>query len=147
MSDKVMAQIMALKELPLAELQMEYEELFPGQKAPSSNKVFLWRKIAYQLQELEYGGLSVEAQGKIQQLVQRSNPINNKALRPESMSGNKPKKSDLSRDKRLPISGTVITKEYKGIKPQIKILGVGFKYNSKIYKSFTAIAKEVTVAH
>ena len=147
MAETNLSQIMALRENSLGELKTKYEELFPGQKAPSNNKIFMWRKIAYRLQELESDGISAEAQSKIQQLIQQYDPINNKALRPDSMPENKPKKSNLSRDKRLPIPGTVITKEYKGIKLQIKILESGFEYNSKIYKSLTAVAKEVTGAH
>ncbi len=147
MAETNLTQIMELKEKSLGELKAKYEELFPSQKAPSNNKVFLWRKIAYRLQELEYGGISAEAQSKIQQLIQRYDPINNKALRPDNIPENQPKKSGISRDKRLPIPGTVITKEYKGISLQVKILKSGFEYNSKIYKTLTAIAKEVTGAH
>lgn len=147
MAETNLSQIMALREKCLDELKTKYEELSPGQKAPSNNKIFMWRKIAYRLQELEYGGISAETQGKIQQLIQQYDPINNKALRPDSMPEIKPKKSDLSRDKRLPIPGTVITKEYKGMSLKIKILESGFEYNNKVYKSLTAIAKEVTGAH
>ena len=138
---------MELKEKTLDELKAKYEELLPGQKAPSNNKIYLWRKIAYRIQELEYGGISVETQGKIQQLIDQYDPVNNKSLRPNEADENKPKKSGLSRDKRLPIPGTVITKEYKGTTMQVKILKSGFEYNGKVYKSLTAIAKEVTGAH
>jgi len=147
MAETNLSQIMALRENSLSELKAKYEELFPGQNTPSNNKVFLWRKIAYRLQELEYGGISAETQSKIQQLIQQYDPINNKALRPDNIPENQPKKSGISRDKRLPIPGTVITKEYKGISLQVKVLKLGFEYNSKVYKTLTAIAKKVTGAH
>ncbi len=147
MAETNLSQIMELKENSLDELKTKYEELFPGQEAPSNNKIFMWRKIAYRLQELEYGGISAETQSKIQQLIQQYDPINNKALRPDNIPENQPKKSGISRDKRLPIPGTVITKEYKGISLQVKVLKSGFEYNSKVYKTLTAIAKEVTGAH
>ena len=147
MAETNLSQIMELRENSLSELKAKYEELFPSQKVPSNNKVFLWRKIAYRIQELEYGGISAETQSKIQQLIQQYDPINNKALRPDNIPENQPKKSGISRDKRLPIPGTVITKEYKGISLQVKVLKLGFEYNSKVYKSLTAIAKEVTGAH
>ena len=147
MAETNLSQIMELKEKSLGELKTKYEKLFPGQKAPSNNKVFLWRKITYRLQELEYGGISAETQSKIQQLIQQYDPINNKALRPDNIPENQPKKSGISRDKRLPIPGTVITKGYKGISLQVKVLKSGFEYNSKVYKTLTAIAKEVTGAH
>ena len=147
MAETNLSQIMALRENSLSELKAKYEELFPGQNTPSNNKVFLWRKITYRLQELEYGGISAETQSKIQQLIQQYDPINNKALRPDNIPENQPKKSGISRDKRLPIPGTVITKEYKGISLQVKVLKSGFEYNGKVYKTLTAIAKEVTGAH
>lgn len=138
---------MELKEKSLDELKAKYEELFPGQQAPSNNKVFLWRKIAYRIQELEHGSVSTENQSKIQELIQQYDPINNKTLRPDNAPEKQPKKSGLSRDKRLPIPGTVIIKEYKGIKLEVKVLESGFEYNNKTYKSLTAIAKEITGAH
>ena len=143
MAETNLTQIMELKEKSLGELKAKYEELFPGQKAPSNNKVFLWRKIAYRIQELEHGNVSTETQSKIQQLIQQFDPINNKALRPDNVIEKQPK----SRDKRLPIPGTVIIKEYKGIKLEVKVLESGFEYANKAYKSLSAIAKEVTGAH
>jgi hypothetical protein len=147
MSENTTSEIMALKEMPLGELEKKYKEVFDGKKAPSNNKVYLWRKIAYRIQELEYGGLSSEVQGKIEEFIHKYDPVNNKSLRPIANTGSSSKKSRLSRDKRLPIPGTVITKEYKGIALQVKVLESGFEYNNKIYKSLTAIAKEVTGAH
>lgn len=147
MAETNLTQIMELKEKSLNELQTIHKQLFPNQEAPSNNKVYLWRKIAYRLQEVEYGGISSETQGKIQQLILQYDPINNKALRLNNTPEERPKKSKLSRDKRLPIPGTVIIKEYKSIKLEVKILESGFEYQNKVYKSLTAIAKEVTGAH
>ena len=147
MAETTLSQIMELKEKSLYELKAKYEELFNDQKAPSSNKIYLWRKIAYRMQELEYGSVPAETLGKIQELIIKYDPINNKSLRPDNASDNQAKKTRLSRDKRLPIPGTVVTKEYKGIMLQVKILERGFEYNGKVYKSLTAIAKKVTGAH
>ena len=146
MAETNLSQIMELKQKPLRVLQEKYKELFGGQESTSNNKIFLWRKIAYRLQELEYGGLAVDTQGKIQELIQKYDPINNSSVRPGSGNNPTPNKK-LIRDRRLPIPGTVITKEYKGIRLQIKVLESGFEYNNKVYKSLTAIAKEVTGAH
>lgn len=147
MSANTTTEIMELKGLPLGELQKKYKELFDGKKAPSNNKVYLWRKIAYRMQELEYGGIPIETQDKIQELITKYDPVNNKSLRPDNASDNQAKKTRLSRDKRLPIPGTVVAKDYKGIMLQVKILERGFEYNGKVYKSLTAIAKEVAGAH
>lgn len=142
MKEDVLARILALKTASLPELQKEYSALYDCKKAPSNNKTYLWQRIAYHIQELQYGGLPEEVKNKAKELVQEYDPINNKILR---MNGSN--KCNVSRDKRLPIPGTVISKEYKGAVIQVKILDKGFEYNGKVYKSLTAIAKEVTGSH
>ena len=142
MKDSILEQILALKEAPISELQKKYSELFDGKKAPSSNKTYLWQRIAYRIQEIAYGSLPEEAQNKAKELAQEYDPINNKALRPDTA-----RRQHLSRDQRLPIPGTIITKEYKGIAIEVKVLDKGFEYKSKVYKSLTAIAKEITGCH
>jgi len=109
MQENLLTKIMNLKDASLEELKKKYLELFESKPVPSNNKTYLWKKIAYKLQEIEYGGLSTEAQGKIQGLIQKYDPVNNKAMRPEDTSQDQPKKTNLRRDKRLPIPGTVIT--------------------------------------
>jgi len=47
----------------------------------------------------------------------------------------------------LPIPGTVIIKEYKGEKLEVKVLESGFEYKNNAYKSLSAIAKTITTAH
>lgn len=147
MEGALLAQIMELKDKPLEELRAQYAEVFKAE-ATSNNRVYLWRKLAYKLQEIEYGGLSEETQGRINELIERYDPVNNKTLRPqESATNNSPKKPLSSHDRRLPIPGTVITKEYKGKSLAVKVLHGGFEFNGKTYKTLSAIAKEVTGAH
>jgi len=147
MEQMKLTEIMELKDKTLLELKAIYKEVYGSETAPSSNKIYLWRKIAYKLQEIEHGGISSQAQGKIEEFIQKYDPVNNKALRPDNGSDNNGQKAKLSRDKRLPIPGTIITKEYKGTTLEIKVLEKTFEYNNKQYKSLTAIAKEVTGAH
>lgn len=143
MKDTILSEILALKEMPVPELQKKYSEVFDGKKATSNNKTYLWQRIAYRIQELEYGSLPEEARDKAKELAQEYDPINNKALR-HNNGANKPY---ISRDRRLPILGTVITKNYKGTDIRVKILEKGFEYNGKVYRTLTAIAKEITGSH
>jgi len=146
MKEDILARILALKTASLPELQKEYEAMFDGKKAPSNNKTYLWQKIAYRIQELEYGGLPEEARDKAKEMAKEYDPINNKALRPNGVTNNTDK-TYISRDRRLPMPGTIITKEYKGVNILVKILEKGFEYNGKVYKTLTAIAKEITGSH
>ncbi|MBU0479117.1 DUF2924 domain-containing protein [bacterium] len=141
MRDNAMVQIMALKEAPLDALQKKYSELY-GKDALSNNRTYLWRRIAYRLQELEYGGLSKKAQKRLKELIELYDPINNRTLRSKSI-----KKRPDFRDERLPIPGTVIVKNYKGQKLEVKVLEKGFEYSNKIYKTLTALAQEITGSH
>ena len=145
MDGKVLDQIMGLKDGTLEELRAKYAEIFPEQAPSSNNKVFLWRKIAYRLQEVEYGGLSAEATGKISELINKYDPVNNKSLRPKPSGADKSKTP--GRDMRLPIPGAVIRKDYKGKLIEIKVLEKSFEYEGKIYRTLSSVAKAVTGAH
>ena len=140
MADSVLGQIVALKDMPSKKLRAVYKELFNGKKAPSNNRVYLWKKIAYRMQELKHGGVSKEAQAKAEEIMKERDPINN---RPKE--ARKPKHN--SRDKRLPIPGTVITKEYKGKTIEVKVLEKGFEFKGKTHRSLTAITRKITGTH
>lgn len=146
MKEKMLQQIMMFKTMPIPELQQKYEELLGG-KASSDNKAYLCRRIAYRMQELEYGGLSEKAMTKLTELIKLYDPVNNTALRPRISPATPAIKKASVRDKRLPIPGSVIIKEYKGKTIQAKVLENGFEYNGKLYKNLTAIAKEITGSH
>lgn len=134
---------MTLKNAPAEELLKRYKELY-GEAVVGTHRLYLWRKIAYKLQERQYGCISAKAKGRLKALIEGYDPINNKALRPDNPIASQP---TSAKDKRLPIPGTVITKEYKDTKCQVKVLEKGFEYNGKNYKTLSAIAKEITGAH
>ncbi len=145
----IITEIRALKTAPINELRQKYSELFNGQKVDSDcNKIWLWRKIAYKMQELGNGCLSTRARREITDLIAKYDPVNNKALRPQVISaGQNVTSIPLLRDKRLPIPGTIIRKQYKGQDILVKVLEKGFEYNRKYYKSLTAVVREITGAH
>lgn len=147
MEKAINAKIEALKKRTIPELQKEFEALFDGQKASSDNKVYLVRRIAYRLQELEYGGFSQKAQNRLKELIGLYDPVNNKAIRPKVSVETHTRTKARGRDVRLPIPGTIITKNYKGMKIEVKVLEKGFEYGGKVYKNLTAIADKITGAH
>jgi hypothetical protein len=147
MKESILNQIMALKTASQAELREKYAELHEGKQAPTTNKTYLWRRIAYRLQEIEYGGLSEDAQARLSSLIQEYDPINNKGFRPENPTTRGGQVKQILRDRRLPIPGSTITKDYKGVKVAVKVLEKGFEYRGKKYASLSIIAREVTGAH
>ena len=148
MKENIADNIETLKSATLSTIQERYKELFSVAEAPCANKPYLIKKIAYKLQEMACGGLSDEAKARIAELIEKYDPINNKALRPQVVSAGKNVVSiPFMRDKRLPIPGTVIHKKYKGEDIHVKILDKGFEYKDRYYRSLTAIAFELTGAH
>ncbi|MDP8212780.1 MAG: DUF2924 domain-containing protein [Candidatus Zapsychrus exili] len=148
MKETLQSQIMELKVASVEKLQSKYKELFKVRETPCDNKVYLFKRIAYKLQKLEYGGISEKAKTRIKELLKEYDPINNKALRPEVTSAGKVVTSIPSlRDKRLPIPGTVMHKKYKDQEIQVRVLEKGFEYKNKYYKSLTAISEEITDSH
>ncbi len=142
--NSLITEIMALKNAPLEAIKAKYAALY-GQDSPSSsNKVFLWRKIAYRLQELEYGGLPDDTKNRINELIKRYDPVNNNTLRPKKNPG---KEGKNGRDKRLPIPGAIIRKEYKDQLIEVKVLENEFEYQGKSYKTLSAVATAVTGDH
>jgi len=147
MEDSRLGELDKLKDKHLEELQAEFELTF-GRKTDSTNDTFLRRKIAYRIQEMEWGGLSKKAKVRLDELIEKYDPVNNKALRPKITTGGKELKTLPSmRDKRLPIPGTIIRKTYKGQEIEVRVLEKGFEYNGKRYRSLTGIALEITGAH
>ena len=143
-NNNLITEIMALKNAPLEAIKAKYAALY-GQDSPSSsNKVFLWRKIAYRLQELEYGGLPDDTKNRINELIKRYDPVNNNTLRPKKNPG---KEGKNGRDKRLPIPGAIIRKEYKDQLIEVKVLENGFEYQGKAYKTLSSVATAVTGDH
>lgn len=87
--------------------------------------------------------LSKEAQERIDELIKLYDPINNKVFRPET-----PAASLISkRDRRLPVTGSMLKRKYKDQTIVVKVLEKGFEYNGQIYKNLTSIAETVTGKH
>jgi len=148
MKEHISEQLQTLKSASILKVQERYKELFKASEAPCANKPYLIKKITYRLQEMADGGLSDETKTQIIELIEKYDPINNKALRPQVVSAGKNVVSiPFMRDKRLPIPGTVIQKKYKGQDYHVKVLDKGFEYKDKYYKSLSSIAFEITGAH
>jgi len=49
-----------------------------------------------------------------------------------------------SKDERLPMPGTELTRDYRGRRVVVRVLDDGFEYEGRRYRSLSAIASEVT---
>ena len=53
----------------------------------------------------------------------------------------------LKTDPRLPMPGTLLTRQYKGVLVQVQVLADGFEFRGDRYKTLSAVAKAITGSH
>ncbi len=133
----VAEQLSSLATMTVAELKSQYKEVF-GEPSRSSNKDYLRKKIAWRIQELAEGGLSDRAKQRIEELAADAPARFRQTVDPSQST------ADHSLDPRLPTSGSVITKEHRGVTHEVKVLDDAFEYQGKTYRSLSKIAREIT---
>ena len=138
------AQIAKLQTMTVGELRVEYQRAF-GEEARSRNKTWLWRRIAWRIQELEFGGLSERAKARLEELM----PDAELALRtpPGRFHGTVRAASNPVRDRRIPRPGTVLLRHYKGQRLVVEVTHDGFAYDGRPFRSLSAVAREITGSH
>ena len=129
MTDTIVARIAALKVAPTPDLRMLWQYLFEAEP-PRQNRRFLESRLAYRIQELEYGGLKPS-------IVERL-----EALGEELDGGNAKVRKQRTDDR--PIAGTRLIREYQGVEHCATVLSDGFEYQGRPYKSLSAIARAIT---
>jgi len=109
MDPNVIGTIEALQDLKIPALKKRYRELF-GEDSKSSNKQFLFRRIAYRLQANAEGDLSERARRRAAGIADdrdlRIRAPKEFVPRPESGSGSVDR-TQPSKDHRLPEPGTL----------------------------------------
>ena len=138
------AQIAQLQAMTVGELRVEYLRVF-GEEARSRNRVWLWRRVAWRIQELEFGGLSERAKKRLEELM----PDAELALRtpPGRVHVRVQGAPGPVRDKRIPRPGTVLLRHYKGQRLVVEVTKNGFEYNGRPFRSLSAVAREITGTH
>jgi Protein of unknown function (DUF2924) len=139
-------QIEELKSLTVAELKVRYREVL-GEQSRSSNKQFLFRRLAWQLQAKAESGLSERAHSRIASIADDT------AIRVRAPKGflsefpttvSPQDRSHAQRDWRLPAPGTLLTRRFERRDIIVKVLRQGFEYDGRRYRSLSAIAREIT---
>src|SRR5512134_2481976 len=107
MNDGVLAQLAALPGKTTPELKQLWRELY-DREAPSFNRDFLIKRLAYRIQELAYGGLLARAEAKLKELVEEED---------RRLTGKQPvRKGDR------PIVGTGLIREWHGVEHTVTVL-------------------------
>src|SRR6202521_238331 len=148
MDPTVITALEALQDWKVAALKKRYREVF-GEASKSSNKQFLFRRIAWRLQAQVEGDLSERARRRAAEIASDADLRTRapKGFLPGNAPGNVPWVTDRSqpqRDWRLPAPGSLLTRRLDDRQIVVKVLEEGFEYESRHYRSLSAIAREVT---
>src|SRR3954470_17014688 len=101
MAESIVAQIAALKQMTVGQLREVYAEKF-GDQSNSRNKPWLFKRIAWRIQELAEGGLSERAKKRALELANDADL----RLRPPRGHVAPTAPAKPKRDPRLPSPGT-----------------------------------------
>src|SRR5258708_18810011 len=133
-----------LRCMTTAQLQLKYRELF-GQPSHSNHKGYLFRRVAWRMQALAEGGLSERAREHAQEIATDADL---RLCAPKKLVGPQPAvqvaKASRQLDPRVPAPGTQLIKQYKDETLTVTVLEDGFQYGDRVYKSLSAIARQVT---
>lgn len=141
--------IKRLKDAGVAELQRRYREVF-GEEPRSRHREFLWKRIAWRLQANAEGDLTERAQRKATELA---NDLDLRIRAPKDMmrhfGGPSPALTVVEQvafhhDPRVPMPGTLLSREFRGRRVEVMVLHDGFEYGGDVYKTLSAAAKAAT---
>src|SRR5437016_5573000 len=149
MQRNVGKELAALGRLTTKQLRERYSQVF-GEDTHANNKAWLVKRIAWRLQARAEGDLSHRARQRAAELANDADLRLSPPKAPANMAAAERTKTmtlAVRADGRLPLPGSVITREYKGTTLQVKVLAQGFEYEAQTYKSLSAVAKHVTGQH
>ena len=69
--DSFIREAIAIRKLSIEEIRARYLELF-GEETKSRNKDYLFKRIAYRLQERKHGGLTAETRARAEALADQA---------------------------------------------------------------------------
>lgn len=131
------SELARLNAMGVHELQERFHEFF-GFPAKSNNKAYLQKRLAFRIQEHSLGGLSEQARLRIGELPTEPFP---EPRRPKTVSS---RKKEKPRDLRLPPPGSVLSRNYQDRVREVKVLGDGFEYEGKHYRTLSKVARAIT---
>ena len=144
--DKEVAQ---MRRMTVRELQTKFAEVC-GEQPRSHNRQWMIKRLAWKLQAREHGGLSEAALRRAKEIADMCDLCDLRVTAPRDFNlGTAVATTPLPStplDDRLPMPGTVITRDYKGQKLCVQVLADGFAFEGEKFKSLSAVARKITGA-
>ena len=143
-------ELSALEQMSVSELRERYAELF-DETTTARNRKWLIKRIIWRMQSLEQGGLSDRARERARELANRSDlrvtapKVSASASEPGTQT--RTVSCRIAVGSRTPLPGTVITRTYKGRLLQVQVLSNGFEFEGEVFRSLSAVAKQITGSH
>lgn len=153
MTVNVQRELALLERMSVKELKTKYSEVF-GDETRTGNRVWLVRRIAWRIQANAMGGLSERAFKRATELSNESDM----RMMPPKLPDNRVQDSvgpptmitqtvAFSEDNRVPLPGTVLSRQYKGRTIHVRVLHKGFEFEGEVYRSLSAVAKAISGTH
>jgi hypothetical protein len=127
MTNAILIQVTELPTMPTPTLKALWRDL-NGTEPPPYNRTFLVKRLAYRIQELAFGGLSVKAERRLDDLI-------------DELDG---KKKSKPKDMTAPVIGTKLIREWQGVMQEVTALADGFEWQGRRFKSLSAVARAIT---
>lgn len=137
MSEKsIPEQIEELRAMRVPDLVVRYEEVH-GKPPRVKHREWLWRRIAWKIQEQKYGGLSVVAQRRLDELIAELDlPL-----------GNGSRSVTTTLKPRALKPGTVLCRTWRDREVRAIAVEGGWEHEGTVYKTLTAVANAITGTH
>src|SRR5580692_3735841 len=137
-----------LRRATLAVLRAKYQEVF-REETRSRHREHLFRRIAWRLQALAEGDLSERARGRAREIARDADlrkiaPQDFFQVNGEPVRTTRGNRNRREQDNRLPLPGTLLSREWKGRTILVEVLAKGFRYENRPYSSLSAIAVAIT---
>ena len=132
-------EIQELRVLPVPELVERYELVF-GKPPRVKHRDWLWRRVAWKVQEQRFGGLSTVARRRLDELIDQLDvPLH----------GERTVRVRLGAPRRggEPPVGTRVSRMWRGQEVVAVAVEGGWEHEGVVYRSLSGIAKAVTGAH
>ena len=133
----VAEEIEELRAMKIPDLIDRYREVW-GKEPRCKNKTYLWRRIAWRIQEQRFGGLSEVAKRRLNELISEIDLPLPEKTRTASGALRKPRRPDD------PTPGTVLTRTWKGQEIRLLVREDGYEWHGEFFRSLTAVARAVT---
>ena len=148
MDQAVWIEIEKLRRASLAALRQKYREVFE-EETQCRHRGHLFRRIAWRLQALVEGDLTQRARQRASQIARDADL---RTVAPRDFFGVGSARVETApadptgppQDHRLPLPGTLLTRQWKGRSILVQVLAKGFRYENRHYSSLSAIAVAIT---